>query len=87
MERTTLVDGRRVQAQECLALEQALLGQLYTDRSQLFERKSQWYVTCQCCDGYQEHAWSPSGHGVDPNGGHYQCGPCAGTGSFKIQMP
>ena len=87
MERTTLVDGRRILAEECLGLELALLGSTYTRRPHLFESKGIWYVECQCCEGTQEHAWSPSGHGADPDGGHYSCGPCCGTGRFKIEMP
>ena len=84
---TTLIDGRRVQAEECLDLELALCGATHTERPELFERRGEWYVTCHCCGGDMDHYWSPSGHGVDPDGGHYQCGPCKGRGIFKIQMP
>jgi len=84
MEPTILTDGRRAQAEGCLALEDAFLGR---EGPWLFEERGAWWITCQCCDGAMEHHWSPSGHGVDPDGGHYQCGPCAGRGTFKIQMP
>ena len=87
MEPTYLIDGRLVQAKECLVLELALTGPTYTNRPQLFGRKMEWYVECQCCDSSGEHSWSPSGHGGDPDGGNYSCGPCAGLGTFKIQMP
>ena len=85
MEPTTLIDGRQITAAPCLNLEEALLGATYTDRAHLYESKLIWYVECQCCNNAGEHFWSPSGHGVDPDGGHYSCGPCVGTGRFKIQ--
>jgi len=88
MEATILTDGRRVQTEGCLSLENALQGRADTEGlTEIFEERGAWYITCQCCSGSMEHFWSPSGYGVDPNGGHYQCGPCAGRGSFKIQMP
>ena len=93
---TILQDGRRVQADECLGLEDAL-GAVYPTRPQLDWRTLysyigladtvSWYLECFCCNGSGEHAWSPSGHGVDPDGGHYGCGPCAGTGEFKVVTP
>ena len=87
METTILIDGRQVLAERCLELEPALIGATYTDGVQVYERRGTWFIECQCCRGQQEHHWSPSGHGVDPDGGHYACGPCAGMGYFKIQMP
>ena len=82
MEPTMLTDGRRVLAEPCMQLETAL-----TQEPRIFEDRGNWYIDCCCCEGRGEHAWSPSGHGVDPDGGHYGCGPCCGTGRFKIQMP
>ena len=87
MESTVLIDGRRVAAEPCLGLELALVGSTYTKWPYLYEIKDVWYVECQCCAGAEQHSWSPSGYGVDPNGGHYSCGPCCGAGKFKIQMP
>jgi hypothetical protein len=86
---TILVDGRRVQAEECFSLEEALFGLHHRPEITSWNKAKgdEWHVTCQCCGGYMEHTWSPSGHGVDPNGGHYQCGPCCGRGVFKIQLP
>ncbi len=86
---TILTDGRRVQAEECCDLE-AALGAVGPNEGQpeLSCDGNQWYLICQCpgCAS-GEHAWSPSGHGVDPDGGHYGCGPCAGTGEFKVVTP
>lgn len=87
MEPAILMDGRRVQAETCLELEEALIGQLIDARPRLFEHSGVWAVTCQCCEGGGEHLWSPSGHSVDPNSGHYSCGPCAGYGFFKVVIP
>ena len=84
-ELTTLVDGRRVDARECLNLENALCGQNH--QAELTQYHNDWGVICQCCNGELEHYWSPSGYAGDPQGGHYQCGPCVGQGIFKIQLP
>ena len=80
MEATILVDRRRVQAEECLSLEETLRG------AELSEYKGAWFLMCRCCEG-GTHFWSPSGHGVDPNGGNYQCGPCCGRGCFRVELP
>jgi len=88
---TVLVDGRCVMAPECFErLENALIGPTGTmlDHPEIYEdKKNGWHITCQCCGGSGEHAWSPSGHLVDPNGGDYQCGPCKGVGQFEIRIP
>ena len=85
---TILIDGRVVQAEECVDLGAALCGPTDADRPELYEFRGRWYVNCQCCDSSNgEHAWNPRGHALDPDGGHYGCGPCCGTGSFAIQMP
>ena len=95
---TILQDGRRVQADGCCDMETALgavgptEGQPELSWRTLYSYigladKVEWYLLCQCCVGSGEHAWSPSGHGVDPDGGHYSCGPCAATGEFKVAIP
>jgi len=95
MEPTILHDGRKVQAAECETLETALgtapprrfPGQRVTIPT-VCEIRGGWVIVCLCCPGGSgEHTWSPSGYGVDPDGGHYSCGPCGGTGEFKIVMP
>ena len=86
MEPTILIDGRCILAEPCVTLSSALMG--FGNHEQwLFEEKGKWYIACCCCEGGGEHVWSPSGYGVDPNGGHYTCGPCAGAGRFNIKMP
>ena len=87
MEPTRLIDGRLVNAEPCLNIEGALLGDKGIINPSFFEHKGHWFLSCRCCEGNGEHSWSPSGHGVDPNGGHYTCGPCAGANCFEIKMP
>ena len=85
MEATILTDGRKVQADECRDVEAALFGSNNLAVLQYLSPIA--WLECQCCQGSGEHAWSPSDHGVDPEGGHYGCGPCAGSGEFKVEMP
>ena len=87
MIKTILTDGRRVRAEECVSLEDAL--GIDTDHGPELEEdlRADWHITCQCCEGKSAHLWSPSGHRVDPDAGEYACGPCGGVGRFKVQMP
>ena len=98
MTTTILTDGRKVQADECQDITFALYGPddcpALGGHRQIRERATVfgpmftgWYLMCRCCESSGEHAWSPSGHGVDPDGGHYGCEPCKGTGEFKVVMP
>ena len=75
MIKTMLQDGRRVRAETCLSYDDAAYD------SDLMELM----IECQCCHGSGEHLWSPSGYGVDPDGGHYTCEPCDGYGECKIE--
>jgi hypothetical protein len=86
MPRTILTDGRRVRAEECVSLEDALMG---TDQIPEIaeDKRGDWHMYCQCCEGTTAHLWSPSGHTVDPDAGEYECDPCRGVGRFKVQMP
>ena len=88
MTTTMLTDGRKVQADECQSLEYAL-GAVPNvgHNAELIETGPHWILACQCCEGSGEHHWSSSGHGVDPDGGHYGCEPCKSTGEFKVEMP
>ena len=86
MIKTILADGRTVKAEECCSLDDALDGGNFSC-PEIVGSRTDWFLTCQCCRGRSEHAWSPSGQGVDPDEGHYKCQPCAGTGEFKILMP
>jgi len=96
LEATILTDGRTIQAEECLGLEAALWGpedvpdlqeRRLRSEANIFGPASYWALICQCCKGPGEHSWSPSGHNVDPDGGHYGCGSCAGAGEFRIKIP
>ena len=97
METTILTDGRQVQADECRDIDFALSGDdgpvleghrhLRESATIFGPMYSSWYIECQCCKGRREHHWSPSGHGVDPDGGEYGCEPCASKGSFKVETP
>ena len=90
MTTTVLTDGRKVQTDECCDLETALgaVSPYQPELSWGGNYVTRWYLICQCpgCAS-GEHHWSPSGHGVDPDGGHYGCDPCKGTGEFKVEMP
>lgn len=87
MTRTRLTDGRKVRAEECVSRVEAL--GIDTDHGPELDVDlfGDWYISCQCCEGTTAHLWSPSGHRVDPDAGEYACGPCSGTGRFKVQMP
>jgi len=80
-----LTDGRRVSASECLEAQNAI-GAI-SDPPIFYCDKYGWHLECLCCEAIGEHQWSPSGYGVDPDGGVFSCEPCDGKGLFKIETP
>ena len=86
-EPTILTDGRKVNAESCASLEDAIMGITSSELPLIDSKNDDWWITCACCNGWGEHSWSPSGHGVDPDGGHYACDPCAGFGRFEVKIP
>jgi hypothetical protein len=87
MTATMLTDGRRVPVMdECKEFSHAI-GAWGDPLVPQMNKRGGWYLECACCHGNGEHYWSPSGHGVDPNGGEYACEPCGGLGEFKVATP
>jgi len=89
---TTLTDGRRVRADECLSLDAALYGP--DDVPELTRGgpglEHFWFIACRCCDWRREHTWRPvdSFNGAaGPDDGVYGCEPCGGAGCFKVVTP
>ena len=99
MIQTILSDGRKVLANECITIEDALYGpedqgpsleghrQIRGEANIFGPKFSAWYLMCYCCEGRGEHSWSPANYyngATGPDGGEYGCDPCAGTGRFKV---
>ncbi len=91
MTQTILTDGRTVKVDECHSVEYAL-GAVPNvgHNAELIDTGPHWVLACQCCDGNGSHGWSPPSYfngASGPDSGHYGCGPCKGTGEFKVEMP
>ena len=99
MMQTILSDGRKVTADECITIEDALYGpdgqgpsleghrQLREQATVFGPKFSDWHLVCYCCEGRGEHGWSPPSYfngATGPDSGEYGCDPCAGTGKFKV---